>query len=112
MGKLKVTMFRSFLVVAVLVTFSISTQAFVIAPGGQPALASSTSLDACRVNAKQEKRKRNRDNMRKFKKGGRRGTSRKKTMRKLASSTQRQRENEFIAKCFITVPPPKSEESA
>ena len=59
---------------------------------GQPALAvrSTTSLEACRINAKQEKRKRNRENMRKFKKGGRKGTSRKKTMRKMASSAARQ----------------------
>ena len=49
-----------------------------------------TSLDASRVNAKQEKRKRNRDNMRKFKKGGRKGTSRKKMMRKMASGAARQ----------------------
>ncbi|EJK59850.1 hypothetical protein THAOC_19885 [Thalassiosira oceanica] len=87
-------------------------QAFVVAPVGQPALASTTSLDACRINAKQEKRKRNRENMRKFKKGGRKGTSKKKLMRKAASSAQRQVENEFIAKCFITVPPPNSEETA
>ena len=65
-------------------------QAFVVAPVGQPALASTTALDACRINAKQEKRKRNRENMRKFKKGGRKGTSKKKLMRKAASSVQRQ----------------------
>ena len=61
-----------------------------VAPVGQPALASPTALDACRINAKQEKRKRNRENMRKFKKGGRKGTSKKKLMRKAASSVQRQ----------------------
>lgn len=49
-----------------------------------------TSLDASRVNAKKEKRKRNRDNMRKFQKGGKKGTSRKKTMRKMASGAARQ----------------------
>ena len=66
-------------------------QAFVVPSVGQPALSTSTtSLDASRVNAKQEKRKRNRDNMRKFKKGGRRGTSRKKMMRKMQSSAARQ----------------------
>ena len=59
---------------------------------GRPALTitTTTSLDASRINAKQEKRKRNRENMRKFKKGGRKGTSRKKMMRKLASSAARQ----------------------
>ena len=68
-----------------------NSQAFVVPSIGQPALtASTTSLDASRVNAKQEKRKRNRDNMRKFKKGGRRGTSRKKMMRKMQSSAARQ----------------------
>ena len=87
-------------------------QAFVAAPFSRPALATTTSLDASRVNAKQEKRKRNRENMRKFKKGGKRGTSRKKMMRKMQSSAQRIVENEFIAKCFMTVPPPNSEEKA
>ncbi|KAL7466993.1 hypothetical protein ACHAXS_007261 [Conticribra weissflogii] len=65
---------------------------------------------ASRVNAKIEKRKRNRENMRKFKKGGRRGTSRKKMMRKMQSSAARQIENEFIAKCFMTVPPPNADD--
>lgn len=49
--------------------------------------------------------------MRKFKKGGRRGTSRKKMMRKMQSGAQRQIENEFIAKCFMTVPPPSDEKA-
>lgn len=49
--------------------------------------------------------------MRKFKKGGRRGTSRKKMMRKIQSSAQRQVENEFIAKCFMTVPAPSDEKA-
>lgn len=44
--------------------------------------------------------------MRKFKKGGKRGTSRKKMMRSIQSRAQRVVENEFIAKCFLTVPPP------
>lgn len=51
---------------------------------------SSTGLDASRINAKQEKRKRNRENMRKFKKGGKRGTSKKKMLRKVLSSAARQ----------------------
>jgi hypothetical protein len=78
---------------------------------GQPYLlsTSTTSLDASRINAKQEKRKRNRENMRKFKKGGKRGTSKKKMMRKLQSGAARMVENEFIAKCFMTVPPPNSD---
>ena len=80
-------------------------------PFSRPTLASTTSLDASRTNAKQEKRKRNRENMRKFKKGGRRGTSRKKMMRKMQSGAQRQIENEFIAKCFMTVPPPSDEKA-
>ena len=120
---------------------------------GRPALTitTTTSLDASRINAKQEKRKRNRENMRKFKTGGRKGTSRKKMMRKMASSAARQVgsfvlfsfdapicsisllswissvsssnpfvcsilyikiENEFIAKCFMTVPPPNMDEKA
>ena len=70
-------------------------QAFVAPSVGQPALASTTSLDASRINAKQEKRKRNRENMRKFKKGGRKGTSRKKMMRKMASSAARQVSEDF-----------------
>jgi len=82
--------------------FSLS-QAFAPAPtfGVVSTAASSTSLEACRVNAKKEKRQRNRDNMRKFQKRGK--TSRKKMMRKVASSEMRQLENEFIAKCFTTV---------
>mmetsp|Transcript_5527 Transcript_5527/g.6384 ORF Transcript_5527/g.6384 Transcript_5527/m.6384 type:complete len:101 (+) Transcript_5527:90-392(+) len=68
---------------------------------GRVASISTTELEACRTNAKKEKRLRNRDNMRKFKKRGR--TSRKKMMRKVAASEMRQLENEFIAKCFTTV---------
>jgi hypothetical protein len=91
------------------------TQAFVVPSIGRPALlaaSTSTSLDASRINAKQEKRKRNRENMRKFKKGGKKGTSKKKMMRKLQSGAARQVENEFIAKCFMTVSPPNSDEKA
>jgi hypothetical protein len=50
--------------------------------------------------------------MRKFKKGGKKGTSKKKMMRKLQSGAARQVENEFIAKCFMTVSPPNSDEKA
>lgn len=63
-------------------------------------------LFACRTNAKKEKIKRNRENMRKFKTSGKRGTSRKKIMKKALSTRARQSENEFISKCFITVPAP------
>jgi hypothetical protein len=61
------------------------------------------------VNAKKEKIKRNRENMRKFKSGGRKGTSRRKLMKKALASKARQRENEFIAKCFITTAPPNED---
>ena len=63
-------------------------------------------LFACRVNAKKEKIKRNRENMRKFKTSGRRGTSRRKIMKKALSTKARQEESEFISKCFITSPAP------
>mmetsp|Transcript_10487 Transcript_10487/g.15713 ORF Transcript_10487/g.15713 Transcript_10487/m.15713 type:complete len:104 (+) Transcript_10487:54-365(+) len=93
---------RSFFIVALLAVIALSS-AFAPAPtfGVVSTAASSTSLEACRVNAKKEKRQRNRDNMRKFQKRGK--TSRKKMMRKVASSEMRQLENEFIAKCFTTV---------
>ena len=84
-------MIRSLFVFAVLSVAAISTQAFVVPSIGQSALATtSTSLDASCITAKIEKRKRNRENMRKFKKGGKKGTSRKKMMRKIQSSAARQ----------------------
>lgn len=46
--------------------------------------------------------------MRKFAKRGK--TSRKKMMRKVASQQARQEENEFLAKCFMTIPPPEVKE--
>jgi hypothetical protein len=58
------------------------------------------------VNAKREKVKRNRENMRKFATPGRKGLSRRKLLKKAQSSKARQEENEFIAKCFITGPAP------
>jgi len=70
-----------------------------------------TSLESCRTNAKKEKIKRNRENMRKFKTGGRKGLSRRKILKKAQASKARQEESEFIAKCFITVPPPTTEDS-
>lgn len=71
-------------------------------------VCSTTELEACRVNAKKEKRQRNRENMRKFSKKGK--TSRKKMMRKAQSTIARQLENEFLAKCFLTIPPPEVKE--
>ena len=44
---------------------------------------------------------RNRENMRKFMK---RGGSKRKQMRKIQGNNLRQMENEFVAKCFITLP--------
>lgn len=77
----------------------------------KPQLATSTTeLEACRTNAKKQKIKRNRENMRKFSSPGKKGTSRRKTLKKLQSSAARQRENEFIAKCFITTAPPNADE--
>ena len=63
---------------------------------------------ASRVNAKKEKIKRNRDNMRKFKSVGRKGTSRRKLLKKAQASKARQIEAEFIAQCYITAPPPNA----
>lgn len=42
---------------------------------------------------------RNRENMRKFAK--KRGPSRKRLMKKIQSTAQRERENEFVAKLFV-----------
>jgi len=83
----------------------VATSAFVPRLSFTPRLAT-FGLDACRQNAKKEKIKRNRENMRKFKTGGRKGTSRRKLLKKAQSSKARQEESEFIAKCFTTVPAP------
>lgn len=69
----------------------------------------STALDACRVNAKKEKIKRNRENMRKFSSPGRKGTSRRKTLKKIQSGIARAEEAEFISKCFIATTAPAEE---
>lgn len=82
-------------------SFSFFSQAFAPVSTFGVKSVSTTSLEACRSNAKKEKRQRNRENMRKFQKRGK--ISRKKMMRKVASSEARQLENEFIAKCFLTV---------
>merc|ERR1711935_836693 len=99
MGKL-------FVFVAIALALALNAEAFSPIAPLSPAASVSTALDACRVNAKKEKRKRNRENMRKFSTPGRRGMSRRKVLRKAESSAARQEENEFIAKCFITGPAP------
>ena len=76
----------------------------------KPALATSTELSACRINAKKQKIKRNRENMRKFRSPGKKGTSRRKILKKAQSNKARQLENEFIAKCFTTGPVPNESE--
>lgn len=91
---------RDFFIIALLSVIALAS-AFAPAPTFGVRTAS-TSLFACRVNAKKEKRQRNRENMRKFQQRGK--TSRKKMMRKVASSEQRQLENEFVAKCFTSMP--------
>ena len=60
---------------------------------------------ACRRNTKLEKRKRNAENMRKFKKvqpkvGGRKAPSRKKIALKAASMKEKERESQFVSKLF------------
>jgi hypothetical protein len=78
----------------------IKSQAFAVRP--VVSLSSPTALFGCRVNAKKEKIKRNRENMRKFSTPGKRGMSRRKILKKAQASEARQKENEFITKCFIT----------
>merc|ERR1712157_41458 len=80
-------------------------QAFVVPT---PFTSTATSLHACRVNAKKEKRMRNRENMRKFMK---RGGNRRKQMRKMEANKIRQLENEFVAKLFITNPDEESQKN-
>jgi len=77
-----------------------SIDAFTVLPASKT--VTSTSLFGCRVNAKKQKIKRNRENMRKFSSPGKRGTSRRKVLKKAQAGEQRQRENEFINQCFIT----------
>eukprot|EP01083_Nonionella_stella_P025417 69989_1 len=91
---------RGLFIVALLAVLAL-TSAFAPASSfATRSITSTTELEACRVNAKKEKRVRNRENMRKFKKRGK--ISRKKMMRKLASNEARQTENEFITKCFTS----------
>eukprot|EP00536_Pseudo-nitzschia_multiseries_P008818 jgi/Psemu1/288049/fgenesh1_pg.231_\ len=94
-------MFQKLLLIVLLAVAAISSiDAFTVLPASTS--VSSTSLFGCRINAKKEKIKRNRENMRKFSSPGKRGTSRRKILKKAQASEQRQRENEFINKCFIT----------
>jgi len=95
-------MFHRFLLVALVALAAIisNTEAFAVHPIFSQ--ASSTALFGCRVNAKKEKIKRNRENMRKFSTPGKRGMSRRKVLKKAQASEARQKENEFISKCFIT----------
>jgi len=95
---------RLLLIVVMAIAAISSTEAFGVRPAfsTSAALSSSTSLFGCRVNAKKEKIKRNRENMRKFSSPGKRGTSRRKVLKKAQASDARQKENEFISKCFIT----------
>lgn len=60
------------------------------------------------MNAKKEKRVRNRENMRQFK--TKRGSSRRRLMKKIASNAARQSEMEFVAKLFQTVEGPAEPE--
>ncbi|KAG7355913.1 hypothetical protein IV203_036395 [Nitzschia inconspicua] len=101
-------MFQRLLLVAVLAFAALlSIEAFSVRPVLPSTFsASTTSLFASRTNAKKQKIKRNRENMRKFASPGRRGTSRRKTLKRAQASKARQEENEFIAKCFITGPAP------
>ncbi|GMH69375.1 hypothetical protein TrRE_jg6176 [Triparma retinervis] len=94
----------SFILIVVAAMLALST-AFV--PVHSPS-HTSTSLFASRVNAKKEKRLRNRDNMRQFK--TKRGSSRRRLMKKIASNAARQSEMEFVAKLFQTVEGPKEPE--
>merc|ERR1712008_381186 len=95
------------LLLFVFLVLAVSTKAFTLTP---PVIStrsvvseSATALEACRMNAKKDKRKRNRENMRKFKTGGRKVISRRKLMKKALANKARQDENEFISKCFITM---------
>jgi hypothetical protein len=92
--------------------FPFNLQAFTVRPVLPSTFSTSTttSLFASRVNAKKLKIKRNRENMRKFATPGRRGTSRRKILKRAQASKARQEENEFIAKCFITGPAPNADD--
>mmetsp|Transcript_31378 Transcript_31378/g.44530 ORF Transcript_31378/g.44530 Transcript_31378/m.44530 type:complete len:103 (-) Transcript_31378:121-429(-) len=89
----------------------VSTEAFAPSPAfGLTRQSTKTSLFACRTNAKKEKIKRNRENMRKFKTNTKRGLSRRKTMKKAQASKARQEEADFISQCFSIFSTPSEEE--
>uniref|UniRef100_A0A7S1E1G2 Uncharacterized protein n=1 Tax=Thalassionema nitzschioides TaxID=33649 RepID=A0A7S1E1G2_9STRA len=99
------------LVLVILALVALSTQAFTVPAIGLKSAAPSfcTSLEGCRSNAKKEKIKRNRENMRKFKSPGKRGLSRRKMLKKAQAANARAKEAEFIAKCFSSIPPPNTD---
>eukprot|EP00545_Synedropsis_sp_CCMP1620_P002452 CAMPEP_0119013804 /NCGR_PEP_ID=MMETSP1176-20130426/9002_1 /TAXON_ID=265551 /ORGANISM="Synedropsis recta cf, Strain CCMP1620" /LENGTH=112 /DNA_ID=CAMNT_0006966923 /DNA_START=68 /DNA_END=406 /DNA_ORIENTATION=- len=100
------------LIVLILAVVALSANAFAPRPSFTgKSVSFGTALEGCRVNAKKEKIKRNRENMRKFKTTGKRGTSRRKTLKKLQANKARQEESEFISKCFTTVPPPANDQA-
>mmetsp|Transcript_1177 Transcript_1177/g.2773 ORF Transcript_1177/g.2773 Transcript_1177/m.2773 type:complete len:112 (+) Transcript_1177:141-476(+) len=108
-------MMSKILLVLLVAIVAMSAEAFAPAFLPKTAITTTTPLFACRANAKKEKRKRNRENMRKFAtpsggSRGRRTLTRRKQMKKLQSNKARQLEAEFIAKCFTTGPPPNVEE--
>ncbi|GFH50917.1 hypothetical protein CTEN210_07393 [Chaetoceros tenuissimus] len=78
---------RGLFIVALLAVIALTSAFAPVSTFGVKSV-STTSLEACRTNAKKEKRQRNRENMRKFQKRGK--ISRKKMMRKVASSEARQ----------------------
>merc|ERR1712161_183061 len=92
----------TFTTVATISCLALSSEAFITSPSfvGRSDCVP-TELDACRRNAKKEKRKRNRENMRKFQKPGAGTTTRKSLSKKNSSNAEREREEQFMAKCFI-----------
>mmetsp|Transcript_28856 Transcript_28856/g.33000 ORF Transcript_28856/g.33000 Transcript_28856/m.33000 type:complete len:112 (+) Transcript_28856:161-496(+) len=98
--------------ILLLLTFAIMalcSQAFTLPVTSRMTTAtfSSTLLEERRRNAKKEKVKRNRENMRKFATGGprKKGLSRRKLLKKSEAAKERKREAEYMAKVFITCPP-------
>lgn len=82
-------------------TLASSVLARTAAPESSPVV-----LEACRRNTKKEKRQRNKENMRQFKKGdgkkvmGKKAPSRKKLALKAASAHEKEREAEFMTRLF------------
>ena len=90
-------------------TLASSALARTAAPESSPVV-----LEACRRNTKKEKRQRNKENMRQFKKGdgkkvmGKKAPSRKKLALKAASAHEKEREAEFMTRLFQCVAAPPS----